>query len=126
MGLVAGVQALPVYLDSMATARKAVDLIGECASLGVWLAVFPESYIPGNPEFIDRSVPGSPPYLVFEEAFLASAIQVPGPETVLIGEACGKYEITVAMGVTERPERSGTLYNTLLYFGSDGTIVGLT
>jgi nitrilase len=30
----------------------------------------------------------------------------------------------VAVGVTERPARSGTLYNTLLYFGSDGRIVG--
>ena len=29
-----------------------------------------------------------------------------------------------AVGVTERPARSGTLYNTLLYFGPDGTILG--
>jgi len=31
--------------------------------------------------------------------------------------------MTVAIGVTERPARAGTLYNTLLYFGPDGTIL---
>jgi nitrilase len=66
----------------------------------------------------------SPPYLVFEDAFLRTAIQVPGPETALISEVCAKHEMTVAIGVTERPEKSGTLYNSLLYFGSAGAIVG--
>lgn len=124
MGLIAAVQSEPVYLDSMATAQKAVDLIRDCASRGAWLAVFPESFIPGNPDFIIRSAPVSDAFQAFEEAFLVASIQVPGPETALIAEACAKYEITVAMGVTERPERSGTLYNTLLYFGSDGSILG--
>lgn len=62
--------------------------------------------------------------MVFEHAFLDASIGVPGPETELIAAACAKHKITVAMGVTERPERSGTLYNTLLYFGSDGNILG--
>jgi nitrilase len=124
VGVVAAVQSSPVYLDSMATAHKAAGLIGECADRGAWLAVFPESFLPGNPEFIDRTVPGSEPFLAFEEAFLGAAVQVPGPETDVIAAACEKHEMTVAMGVTERPERSGTLYNSLLYFGSDGSILG--
>ena len=32
--------------------------------------------------------------------------------------------MTVAIGVTERPALAGTLYNTLLYFGPDGMILG--
>lgn len=125
MVLVAAVQSRPVYLDSMATARKAVDLIGECSSLGVELAVFPESFIPGSPHlWVYRAKLASEPYLAFEEAFLRAAVSVPGPETELIAQACSDHGVTVAMGVTERPERSGTLYNTLLYFGSDGSILG--
>lgn len=42
----------------------------------------------------------------------------------MIAAACRKSQIMAAVGVTERPARSGTLYNTLLYFGPDGTILG--
>ena len=124
MGIVAAVQAAPVYLDSLSTARKATERIAEAAQHGAWLAVFPETYIPGNPDFIDRAVPDSEAYLAFERRFFESAITVPGPETDIIGEACRTHQMTVAIGVTERPARAGTLYNTLLYFGPDGSILG--
>jgi nitrilase len=52
------------------------------------------------------------------------AVTVPGPETDIIAEACRARNIMAAVGVTERPARAGTLYNTLLYFGADGTILG--
>jgi nitrilase len=124
LGVVAAIQSTSVYVDGLATARKAAQSIAEAAQNGAWLAVFPETYIPGNPDFIDRAVPGSAVFEAFERRFLESAVTVPGPEIDVIAEACRKHQMTVAIGVTERPARSGTLYNTLLYVGPDGSILG--
>ncbi|HEY7346730.1 MAG TPA: carbon-nitrogen hydrolase family protein [Ktedonobacterales bacterium] len=129
MGLVAAVQSPPVYCDALATARRAAEHIAEAAEAGAWLAVFSESYIPGYPDWAWRvaartSSPSAEPFATFQRRFLEQAITVPGPETDLIAEACRKHHMMAAIGVTERPARSGTLYNTLLYFGADGSILG--
>ena len=129
MGIVAGIQAAPIYCDAMATARYAAERIAEAARAGAWLAVLPESYIPGYPEWIWRKAPrqSSPsvePYNSFQRRFFEQTITVPGPETDVIAQACRTHSIMAAVGVTERPARSGTLYNTLVYFGPDGAIVG--
>src|SRR5437762_2755514 len=109
MGIVAAVQTPPVYLDSMACAQRAAARIAEVAEHGAWLAVFPETFIPGDPLYHDYAVPDSEPFRALERRFAQQAITVPGPET-----EC----------VTERPARADTLYNTLLYFGPDGMILG--
>ncbi|HXN00465.1 MAG TPA: nitrilase-related carbon-nitrogen hydrolase, partial [Candidatus Dormibacteraeota bacterium] len=62
----AAIQSTPVYVDGLATAAKAAESIAEAAQNGAWLAVFPETYIPGNPDFIDRAVPGSEVFQAFE------------------------------------------------------------
>jgi nitrilase len=129
MGIVAVIQASPVWFDAMATARRAAERIAEAARAGAWLAVLPESYIPGYPDFAWRlaarsSSPSAEPFNTFQRRFVESAIAVPGPETDLLAEACRAHNIMAAVGVTERPARAGTLYNTLLYFGPDGTILG--
>ena len=51
MGIVAAVQSPPVYCDSLATAMRAAERIGEAARAGAWLAVFAELYIPDYPEW---------------------------------------------------------------------------
>jgi nitrilase len=124
LGIVAAIQCAPIYLESLSSARKAAEKIAEAAQQGAWLAVFPETYIPGNPDFIDRALPDTEAYLTFERRFFESAVTVPGRETDIIGDACRRHQMTVAIGVTERPVRAGTLYNTLLYFGPDGSILG--
>jgi nitrilase len=129
MGIVAAIQAAPVYDNAMATAQRAAERIAEAADAGAWLAVLPESYIPGYPDWIWRvaprqSSPSVEPFNSFQRRFFEQAITVPGPETDVIAQACHTHGIMAAIGVTERPARSGTLYNTLLYFGPDGAIVG--
>ncbi len=129
MGIVAAIQAAPVYFDAMATARRAAERIAEAAEAGAWLAVLPESYVPGYPDWIWKvaprtSSPSAEPFNSFQRRFAEQAIAVPGPETDLIADACRAHGIMAAVGVTERPSRAGTLYNTLLYFGPDGAIVG--
>jgi nitrilase len=50
------------------------------------------------------------------------AIDVPGEETTVLGELAFKYGLTVVIGVVERDR--GTLYCSVLFFGSDGRIKG--
>lgn len=129
MGVLAAIQAAPIYGDAMATARRAAERIAEAAQKGAWLAVFPESYIPGYPDWIWRvparaSSPSAEPFFSFQRRFFEQAITLPGPEVDLLAEACREHRMTVAIGVTERPAHGGTLYNTLLYLGPDGSLLG--
>jgi nitrilase len=129
MGIIAAIQSAPVYCNALATARRAAARIEEAAQAGAWLAVFTESYLPGYPDWAWRvaarsSSPSVEPFQTFQRRFLEQAIVVPGPETDIIAAACRKHHMMAAIGVTERPARAGTLYNTLLYFGPDGAILG--
>jgi nitrilase len=129
MGIVAAAQVASVYFDAMATAHRVAERIAEAAKANAWLVVFPESCIPGYPDWIwhvpPRSTsPSAKPFSTFERRFFEQSIIIPGPETEIIAAACRAHHIMAAVGVTERPARSGTLYNTLLYFGPDGTILG--
>jgi len=124
MGIIAAVQTPAIYLDAMACARRAAERIAEAAEHGAWLAVFPETFIPGDPLYDIYTQPHTKPFLTLQRRFAEQAITVPGPETACIAAACRAHHLTVAIGVTERPARAGTLYNTLLYFGPDGTILG--
>ena len=112
MGIVAAIQTPSVYLDSMACAMRAAERIAEVAEHDAWLAVFPETFIPGDPLYHDYTMLDSEPFKFLERRFVEQAITVPGPETECIADACRAYHMTVAIGVTERPALAGTLYNT--------------
>lgn len=53
------VQEPPVYLDLTASMERAVGLAAASAQQGCRLVVFPETWIPGYPEFVWRLVPGA-------------------------------------------------------------------
>ena len=53
------VQEPPVYLNLTASMERAVQLVAASAQQGCRLVVFPETWIPGYPEFVWRLVPGS-------------------------------------------------------------------
>lgn len=119
------VQAATIGGDTAATVAKAVTLIDECAKRGAQLAVFPEAFIGGYPKGASfeisigvRTLNGRDEYVAYWEA----AIEVPGKETVIIGNAVRKAKMFVTMGVIERD--GGTLYCTALFFGPDGTLLG--
>jgi nitrilase len=117
---VAAVQATPVFLDCDATVRKTCDLVKEAGAAGASLVVFPETVLPCYPDWVWRLPPWSDGELVtrlYEEA-----VAVPGPELDRVGEAAAEAGSYVALGVNERD--GGTLYNTLVYLGPDGSIVG--
>lgn len=128
--VVAVVQARPVPLDPAARVQKACSLVREAAARGAQLAVFGETWLPGYPVWLDVC-PGAalwdhrPTKDVFAR-YRAESVTVPGPETEALSAAAREARIAVAIGVSERCERgpgSGTLYNSLLLFGDDGSLL---
>jgi nitrilase len=120
---VAAVQASPVFLDLEATLAKAREFTEQAAALGAHLIVFPEAFLAGYPYWLwgtDATIE--------QQAFVElweAAIEVPGPETAVLGEAARDAGAVVMIGVNERESTYGhaTLFNTLLTFDSDGTLL---
>ncbi|MHB8993178.1 MAG: carbon-nitrogen hydrolase family protein [Chloroflexota bacterium] len=126
---VAVVQASPVGLNREATTEKACRLIAEAGQRGAELAVLPEVLIPGYPRGIgfgtvigSRSDAGRRSYALYWD----NSVEVPGPATEALGAACAEAGLYGVVGVSERDinYRGGTLYNSLLYFGPDGRLLG--
>lgn len=124
---IAAVQAASVYMDLTASVDKACKLIEEASRGGASLAVFPEAFIPGYPVWVWFIPSGhTHPLRAAYTALHSNSIAVDGPECKRMAEAAGDCKITVAMGVNERNSEASdsTIYNTLLYFGADGNLLG--
>ncbi len=124
---IAAIQATPVFLDLEATVEKTCDLIAEAGRAGAKLAVLPEAFIPGYPLWVWFIPPGHTRPL--REAYAElhrNSVTIPSPETDRLCDAARRAGATVAVGINERnSEASGaTLFNTLLYIGADGSILG--
>lgn len=119
---VAAVQATPVYLDREATLDVVTDHITKASADGANLVVFPESFVPGYPDWVWRHKPFTDDawYARFEE----QAVEVAGPVLDKVCTAAAGAGIWVALGITERGS-SGTLYNAIVYIDDEGTIAGL-
>jgi len=122
---VASVQASPVFMDKRATIEKGCSLIEEAGRHGATLVVFPETWIPGYPIWLNRDNPrfGYPLANKVYAQLNKNSVDIPGPETIRLGEAAKKASVFVAMGLHERIS-SGTLYNTILYIGRNGEYLG--
>ena len=56
---VAVIQESPVFLDKEKTIKKSVSLIEEASNSGAKLIVFPETFIPGYPDWMWRLRPAN-------------------------------------------------------------------
>ena len=119
----AAIQAAPVYFDAEASTDKAVRLIHEAAEADADLAAFGETWLPGYCFWAYHQ--GGPTVQKARALYLASSINVPGPETDRLCAAAREANIDVAIGVVERdPSTSGTVYCTLLFISNEGEILG--
>src|SRR5919109_1722510 len=117
---VAAVQAAPVFMDRDGTLACVAELTRSAAADGAELVVFPEAFVPGPPVWIDtaRIWDGDDDWY----GLLASqAVVVPSPATETLGDIAREAGVWLVMGVDERD--GGTIYNTVLYFSPDGTLV---
>jgi nitrilase len=119
----AAVQATPVFLDRDATVAKACRLVEEAAANGAGLVVFPEAFVPTYPDWVWRSTPWGPGSAWFAR-LQDQAVVVPSPATEALGRAARRAGAYVSIGVNERDPAGSTLYNTQLYLGPDGTLLG--
>ena len=119
----AAVQATPVFLDRGATVERSEKLIHEAATNGAGLMVFPETFIPGYPDWVWRVPAWEGPSGELYERLLDNAVVVPGPATEAIGRAAKRAKAFVSMGVNEREQTGSTLYNTQLYFDPAGRLL---
>ncbi len=119
---VAAVQATPAYLDRDATLSAAAHSITRAGTDGVDLVVFPESFVPGYPDWVWRKNPWSDAdwYARFQD----QAIELPGSALDPVCDAAVEAGTWVALGITERCA-SGTLYNAVVYIDDCGQIAGL-
>ena len=126
---VAVVQAAPVLFNREGTVAKVCRLIQEVAARKPGLVLFPEAFIPAYPRGLSfGSVVGNrtPAGRRTWERYWGNSIEVPGPDTEILGAAAREAQIYLAIGVIERDSQfsHGTLYCTLLYFGADGQLLG--
>lgn len=104
-------------------------LIDEARHSGARLVVFPETWLPGYPAWLDvcRDVAlwdHEPVKRVFRRMAEESVV-VPGPITRALGDAARDAGVVVVIGVTERVDDGpgqGTLYNAVLTFDADGRL----
>jgi nitrilase len=110
-------------MDQKSCLDKAVDLLHQAAAAGAGIVVFPETFIPGTPIWID-----SRPIWDGDDDWYAmlvdQAVVVPGPVTDTLGAAARDTGTYLVIGVEEREPHGTTIYNTTLYFGPDGALLG--
>ena len=122
---VAAVQAASVFLDREASTEKACRLIREAGANGAQLIAFPESFIPAHPIWYHHHPATGTLANRFAVELFKNAVEIPGPEIAALSAAAAAAGAYVVIGVCEKiPKTLGTLFNTQVWFGPDGTLLG--
>jgi predicted amidohydrolase len=123
---VAIAQMAPVFMDREASIDKACKIIADAAAGGAELIVFPEVWLAGYPYWTEGWDSPLEPWAGGRVMFRDAAIEAPSDDTERLGAAARAANAYVVIGCNEldpRPEVS-TIYNCLLFFGRDGTLMG--
>ncbi len=123
----AAAQAAPAFLNLEASVEIACRWIAEAGRQGVQLLVFPETWLPGYPIWLDLS-PGAalwdyPPGKAIFRRLYENSPTIPSAVTDRLSTAAAEAGLVLVMGLHERA--GGTLYNSLVYFGDDGRLLGV-
>ena len=124
---VAVIQHPPVALHRDKTLARGVRLMEEAAAGGARLVSFPETWVPGYPEWIWRLRPGEDYQLGGEihGRLMEEAVDLKSSHLKPIQAAARRLKLTVSIGIHERDGEfsRGTLYNTVVLIGPDGRIL---
>lgn len=118
----ATVQTSPVFLNVEKTVDKAISFIVEASTNGAQLIAFPEVFVAGYPywNWIMTPVQGSKWY----EQLYKNSVAVSDPAIARLCEAAKANNITVVIGINERGESYGEIYNTNLIIDNHGKLIG--
>jgi len=124
---VAVVQHPPVALNRQKTLARGVELLDEAAAGGAKLVSFPETWVPGYPEWVWRLRPGADYGLSgdIHKRLLESSVDLKAGQLKPIQVAARRLKLTVSIGIHERDGEfsRGTLYNSVVLVGPDGEIL---
>jgi len=120
---VAVVQEPPVFLNLDASVEKACSLIvGAAMGQEADLVVFPETWLPGYPVWLDASPEAalwdSRPAKLLYRLLAENSITIPGQHLKTLLEIARTTDTYVVMGAHER--LGSTLYNTMVFLHKDG------
>ncbi len=120
---VALVQESPVFLNLKETLVKFEKIAKTCAGNGAKIIVFPETWLPGYPIWLDDAPNAGlwdyPPAKRLYQYLTENSLQIPSVEFEKLQEVAKETETYIVIGVHER--NGGTLYNTTIYFAPDGS-----
>ena len=123
---VAVIQDAPVLFNLKESLEKVRSFLQEASVQKPDLVVFPEAFLPGYPRGLSfgtkvgsRSEEGRELWLTYSN----NSIAVPSEACDMLGSLANEYKTHLIMGVVEKGE-SGTLYCSVLYFNSEGKLIG--
>lgn len=124
---VAVVQHPPVTLHRQKTLERGIKLLEEAAAAGAKLVSFPETWLPGYPEWLWRLRPGNDFELTGEihGRLIENAVDLKAGDLKPMQAAARRLKLTVSLGIHERDGQfsRGTLYNTVVLIGPDGEVL---
>ena len=122
---VAAVQAASVFLDREGSTEKACRLIREAGANGARVIGFPEGFIPAHPVWYHHHAATGAIANRLATKLFKNSVEIPGPETAALCAAALDANAYVVVGVCEKmPNTIGTMFNTQLYIGPDGALIG--
>ena len=122
---VAAVQAASVFLDREGSTAKACRLIRKAGSNGARVIAFPEGFIPTHPVWYHHhAATGALANRLATELF-KNSVEIPGLDIDALCAAARDVNAYVVIGVCEKlPRTIGTMFNTQVYIGPDGKLLG--
>ncbi|HEX2128150.1 MAG TPA: carbon-nitrogen hydrolase family protein [Solirubrobacterales bacterium] len=121
----AAVQAASVFLDREASTAKACALIREAGANGASIVGFPEGFIPAHPVWFHFHPGTGRVGTQLSVELFKNAVEIPGPHIEMLCEAAAEAGVYAVVGVCEKqPNTMGTLHNSQVFIGPDGTYLG--
>ncbi|MDF9799923.1 nitrilase [Catalinimonas alkaloidigena] len=122
------VQDSPVFFDKEACLQKVESITKKYAREGCQLLVFPESFIPGYPRAFafgtkvgSRSEAGRKLYAKYHQ----NAVDVESNDLLRLEKLAKEQQVYLAVGLTEKNNRNGSLYCSLLYISPKVGLMGV-
>ena len=121
----AAVQAASVFLDRERSTEKACALIREAGRSGARVIAFPEGFIPAHPIWYHHHPATSAIANRFATELFKNAVEIPGPQIAALCDAAREVDAYVVIGACEKiPNTIGTMFNTQVFIGPDGALIG--
>ena len=120
---VAIIQHPPVYMNLEKSVEKVIQYAEEAHSKGSRLIVFPETWLPGYPLWLDYA----PEAAIWDHPGTKALYRMLSDNSICIGDSyferirdlAKRLQLYLIIGVNERS--GNTIYNTIIYFNPDGT-----